>query len=98
MRDVLLSVKPSTELITENVGSFFLNPSPASLHPLPQLNSDAIQEGIHQWILSSDRASGSPTVLLDNCQGSLGYAVPCPWPQLALGLESWPHLQISYLG
>lgn len=59
MSDVLLSVKTFSQLITENIRSFSLNPGAAFLHPLPQGNSDAIHGG-----------TGDPSVDLQLCQGS----------------------------
>lgn len=96
MSDVLLSVKTFSQLITENIRSFSLNPSAAFLHPLPQGNSDAIQGG-----------TGDPSVDLHLCQGSWLSSAPlgstrgapgCSAPSTRSLWESspGPHPQLRY--
>lgn len=85
-----MSVKTFSQLITENICSFPLNPSTASLHPLTQANSDAIQEGIRGPISGSLLFQGSwlPHCTAGSSQGCTGVPIPLPtWPQAGLGFQ-----------
>lgn len=88
MSDVLLSVKTFSQLITENIRSFSLNPSAA----LPQGNSDAIQGGNGRPIGGSAALPGLLAQLCTTGQhpGSPGVlSTRRMQPRAAPGVESW---------